>query len=201
MEHWVTQFMEQYGYLGIFIVMVVENLFPPIPSEVVLPFGGYMATRSELETPYVILVSTLGSIVGAVILYAVGTILSMERVLFITDRYGRFLRIKREDIHKSFDWFERYGKWTVFFGRMVPLIRSLISIPAGMSRMNFPLFLVYTAIGSAIWNTLLVVIGAYLGSSWDTITKLVGTYSNIIYVLIAVTVVGTVIWLYSRKAK
>jgi len=199
MEHWVTEIMEQYGYFGIFLVMVVENLFPPIPSEVVLPFGGFIATSSELTIPLVILVATLGSVTGAVILYGIGTILTMDRVMFIVDRYGRIFRIKQKDIVKAFDWFERYGMWTVFFGRMVPLIRSLISIPAGMSRMNFTLFLLYTTLGSVIWNTLLVIIGAALGSQWTTITEMVSVYSNIIYVIIALAGIATLVWLFRRR--
>src|SRR5690606_30130626 len=103
------------------------------------------------------------------------------------------------DIDKAFDWFERYGKWTVFFGRMVPLIRSLISVPAGMSRMNLPLFFFYTTVGSLIWNTLLVCVGAALGNSWTKITEFINVYSNMIYVLIALAVIGTVIWLFRRK--
>ncbi len=199
MEDWVTQIMEQYGYVGIFFIMVVENLFPPIPSEIVLPFGGFVTTYSKLTVPMVIFIATLGSVAGAIILYAVGMVLTMARVEWIIDRYGKWLRIKHKDIHKAFDWFERYGKWTVFFGRMVPLIRSLISIPAGMSRMNMPLFLLYTTLGSIIWNTLLVVIGASLGNNWEVITEKVNVYSNVVYALIAIAAVGVLVWLLRRK--
>lgn len=199
MEHWVTQVMEEYGYLGIFLVMVVENLFPPIPSEIVLPFGGFIATMSELTVPLVIIVATLGSVAGAVILYAAGSVLSMPRVEYIVDRWGRLLRVKRQDVHRAFDWFDRYGKWTVFFGRMVPLVRSLISVPAGMARMNFALFLFYTVIGSLIWNSLLVGIGAALGSSWHKIAALVDVYSNIIYVLLAIAAISVIAWLFGRR--
>lgn len=200
MEHWVTEIMEQYGYWGIFLVMVVENLFPPIPSEVVLPFGGFIATRSAMTVPMVIAVATLGSLVGALILYGIGTILTRARVTFLVERYGKFFRITVKDIDKAFDWFERYGKWTVFFGRMVPLIRSLISVPAGMSRMNMPLFFIYTTVGSLIWNTLLVCIGAALGNSWTKITAFINVYSNMIYVVIALAVIGTLVWLFRRKS-
>lgn len=199
MEQWITQVMEEYGYLGIFLVMVVENLFPPIPSEIVLPFGGFVATMSELTVPLVVAVATLGSIAGAVILYAVGMVLNKPRVHSIVDRWGRWLRIKRQDVDKAFDWFDRYGKWTVFFGRMVPLVRSLISIPAGMARMNFALFLLYTALGSVIWNSLLVGIGAALGSSWRKIAEFVDVYANIIYILLAIAAVSVIVWLFGRR--
>jgi membrane protein DedA with SNARE-associated domain len=199
MEQWVTEMMEQYGYLGLLLVMVIENLFPPIPSEVVLPFGGFMTTRSQLTVPLVIVWATVGSLVGAIILYGLGLVLSKERVLWIVGRWGRWLRIKPQDIEKSFDWFDRYGKWTVFFGRMVPVVRSLISIPAGMARMNMGLFLLYTILGSLIWNTLLVGIGAVLGSSWHRIVDWIGVYSNIIYVVLALIAIGVLVWLFRRK--
>lgn len=192
--------MEQYGYLGVLLVMVIENLFPPIPSEVVLPFGGFMTTRSTLTVPLVILWATAGSVAGAIILYLVGMVLPKERVIRIVNRWGRWFRITEQDIEKSFDWFDRYGKWTVFFGRMVPLVRSLISIPAGMARMNMPLFLLYTILGSLIWNTFLVGIGAVLGNSWQVISHWVDVYSNIVYVILALIVIGVVIWLFRRKS-
>lgn len=201
MEQWVTEMMEQYGYLGLLLVMVVENLFPPIPSEVVLPFGGFMTTRSELTVPLVILWATVGSLAGALVLYALGMVLPKERVLWIVERWGRWLRIKPQDIEKSFDWFDRYGKWTVFFGRMVPLVRSLISIPAGMARMNMALFLLYTVIGSLIWNTLLVSVGAVLGSSWHLIAAWIDVYANLIYAILALIAIGVLVWLFRRKDK
>lgn len=201
MEQWVTDMMEQYGYFGLLAVMVIENLFPPIPSEVVLPFGGFMTTRSQLTVPLVILWATVGSLAGALILYALGMVLPKERVLWIVDRWGRWLRIKPQDIEKAFDWFDRYGKWTVFFGRMVPLIRSLISIPAGMAGMNMTLFLLYTILGSLIWNTLLVGIGAVLGNSWHLIADWIDVYANLIYAVLALAAVGAVIWLFRRKDK
>jgi len=199
MEQWVTDMMEQYGYFGLLAVMVIENLFPPIPSEVVLPFGGFMTTRSQLTVPLVILWATAGSLVGALILYGAGMVLPKERVLWIVDRWGRWLRLKPQDVEKSFDWFDRYGKWTVFFGRMVPVVRSLISIPAGMARMNMGLFLLYTILGSLIWNTLLVGIGAVLGSSWHLITDWIGVYSNILYAVLALLAVAAAVWLFRRK--
>lgn len=199
MEQWVTEMMEAYGYLGLFLVMVIENLFPPIPSEVVLPFGGFWTTQSTLTVPLVILWATAGSLVGALILYAAGMVLPKERVIRIVERWGRWLRVKPQDIEKSFDWFDRYGKWTVFFGRMVPLVRSLISIPAGMARMNMPLFLFYTILGSLIWNTLLVGIGAALGKSWHLIAEWIDVFGNITYVILALIVIGVIIWLFRRK--
>ena len=167
MQSWITDFMEQFGYIGIFLMIALENVFPPIPSEVILPFGGFMTTYTELTVVGVIIASTAGSVVGAVILYGIGLLLDVERLEKIIDRWGHILRVTKEDIHKADAWFDKYGVWTVFFCRMVPLIRSLISIPAGMSNMKFSLFLIFTFFGTLIWNIILVSIGAALGENWE----------------------------------
>ncbi|WP_408009858.1 DedA family protein [Pseudalkalibacillus sp. A8] len=185
MQNWITSFMEQYGYFGIFVMMALENIFPPIPSEVILPFGGFLTTYSTLSMPYVILSATAGSVSGALILYQLGLFLDVARLERIIHRWGNLLRIKKSDIRKADKWFDDYGYWTVLFCRMIPLIRSLISIPAGMSNMKFKLFLLFTTIGTLIWNILLVLIGSALGHSWEKILKFMDIYSSIIYIIIA----------------
>ncbi|TDL35426.1 DedA family protein [Jeotgalibacillus sp. S-D1] len=200
MQEWIMSFMEQYGYLGIFLIIALENLFPPIPSEVILPFGGFMTTNTELTVVGVITASTAGSVIGAMILYGLGLLLDVERLEKIIDRYGKILRVKKADIHKADAWFDKYGIWTVFFCRMVPLLRSLISIPAGMANMPFLLFLVFTTLGTIIWNTLLVVAGAQLGESWEDIIELMDVYSFVIYIALGILAVLFIIW-YVRKSK
>lgn len=185
MKTWITDFMEQFGYIGIFLLLALENVFPPIPSEVILPFGGFMTTTSHLTISGVIFSATLGSVLGAVILYALGRMMSVERMERLIGKYGRFLRVKKEDIRRADAWFDKYGYWTVLFCRMIPLIRSLISVPAGMSGMKLGPFLALTAIGSLAWNVLLVLIGAALGESWHEIGSYMDIYSNVIYVLLA----------------
>lgn len=189
MENWITDFMEQFGYLGIFLLIMVENLFPPIPSEVILTFGGFMTTKSSMNIYGVVAASTLGSVGGAVALYYIGRVLSVKRIERIVEKYGKFLRVEKKDVHKANGWFEKYGAWTVFFCRFIPLIRSLISLPAGMSHMNIWLFLGLTALGTIIWNTVLVVIGASLGESWDSIVGYMDIYSNIVYAILAFLVI------------
>ncbi|AKG73107.1 DedA family protein [Salinicoccus halodurans] len=189
MENWITDFMEQFGYLGIFLLIMVENLFPPIPSEVILTFGGFMTTKSSMNIYGVVAASTLGSVGGAVVLYYIGRVLSVKRIERIVEKYGKFLRVEKKDVHKANGWFEKYGAWTVFFCRFIPLIRSLISLPAGMSHMNIWLFLGLTALGTIIWNTVLVVIGASLGESWDSIVGYMDIYSNIVYAILAFLVI------------
>lgn len=200
MENWITEIMEQYGYIGILLMIALENLFPPIPSEVILTFGGFMTTTTDLTPLGVIVTATLGSIVGAVILYYVGRLLGVERLEKIVDRWGRVLRVKKEDIHKANSWFEKYGYWAVLLCRMVPLIRSLISLPAGMSNMKFVPFLLFTTIGTLIWNTILVLVGAAVGDNWEQIVEFMDVYSNIAYSLIALAVI-VVFVLYIRRAR
>lgn len=201
MENWITQFMEQYGYLGVFLMIALENVFPPIPSEIILPFGGFMTTYTSMTVTGVVIASTAGSVVGAVILYGIGLLLDVERLEKIIDRYGQILRVTKEDIHKADAWFDKYGIWTVVFCRMVPLIRSLISIPAGMSNMKFWLFIVFTTIGTLIWNIILVSIGATLGENWGKITEFIGVYSNIAYAIIGIGMIIFLIYFFNKKRK
>ncbi|WLD92768.1 DedA family protein [Alkalihalobacillus sp. AL-G] len=199
MESWYTDIIEQYGYFGIFFIMAVENLFPPIPSEIVLPFSGFMTTKTHLGFFGVLLAATGGSVFGAIVLYGIGLLIDVENLEKIIDRWGRILRIKKEDIHRADHWFDRYGIWTVFFGRMVPLIRSLISIPAGMTNMGFVTFLIFTTLGTLIWNVLLIGVGAALGESWTKITHYMDLYSNVIYTILVVLFVFGLGWYIKRR--
>lgn len=199
MNSWITNIVEQFGYFGIFIMIAVENIFPPIPSEVVLAFGGFMTTYSSLTIFWVIVVATFGSLMGAVFLYGLGSLMNMKRLENYVSRYGHILRIKEKDIHKSNAWFEKYGYWAVFFGRMIPLVRSLISIPAGMAKMNIWLFLFFTTIGTVIWNTILVFLGAKVGKSWGDIVFYFNEYSNIISFIIVAFVIILLSFSYIRK--
>lgn len=201
MQNWITSFMEQFGYVGIALIIALENVFPPIPSEIVLPFGGFMTTNSSLTIIGVIIAATIGSVLGAVILYGVGRLLDVERLEKIIDRWGHILRIKKEDVHRADAWFDKYGYWTVLFCRMIPLVRSLISIPAGMSNMKFGLFLLFTTIGTVIWNSILVIIGAMLGDNWHRITEFMDIYSSVAYVIIAVVGVAAIVWYVRRNRR
>lgn len=192
--------MEQFGYAGIALVIALENLFPPIPSEVILTFGGFMTTKTHLTVPGVILASTIGSVAGAVVLYLIGLLLEVRRLERIVERWGHVLRVKKEDIHRADRWFAKYRYWTVFFCRMIPLVRSLISIPAGMARMKFGLFLLFTTIGTLIWNTVLVYLGAALGESWESIVHYMDMYSHFTYAVIGLVALA-VLYLYLRRAR
>lgn len=199
MENWITEFMGQYGYLSVFLLIMIENIFPPIPSEIILTFGGFMTTYLEMTIFGVIVVATLGSVAGAIILYGVGKLFHIERLEKVIGRFGHILRVKVEDIHKADSWFNRYGYLTVFFCRMVPLIRSLISIPAGMSDMKFGFFLLYTTAGTLIWNTILVCTGALLGENWENILGFMDLYSNITYAILGVAGIAFIIYWVTKK--
>ncbi len=184
MQEWFFTVMDEFGYLGIMFLIALENIFPPIPSEVVLTFGGFFTTISSLHIVGVILSSTAGSVLGAIVLYLIGMLLNVQRLEKIVEKWGHLLRIKKEDIYKADAWFDKYGYWTIFFCRFIPLIRSLISIPAGMAKMNVTLFLIFTALGTLIWNTILVLLGAYVGESWEDIVYYFDIYANLFYLLI-----------------
>jgi membrane protein DedA with SNARE-associated domain len=198
-ESWITDFMEEFGYLGIFLMIALENLFPPIPSEIVLSFGGFMTTQSDLTVTGVVIASTLGAVVGAIALFYIGRLLDVERLERIVERWGHLLRTDKEDIHKANAWFHRYGIWTVFFCRMVPIVRSLISIPAGMAKMNFPLFLLFTAVGSLIWNMVLVNLGAALGASWSKVLEYMSVYQDIVIVIVGALLIVGAVWFFRRN--
>ncbi|EAD9019527.1 DedA family protein [Listeria monocytogenes] len=189
METWITSIMADFGYIGIFVLIMVENLFPPIPSEIILTFGGFMTTVTSLNVVMVIIVATLGSVVGAILLYKVASYFGKERLTKIVLKYGRILRLKESDIERAENFFLKYGSWAVFLCRMIPLIRSLISIPAGMTKMKMSKFLILTTAGSLLWNTVLIGLGAMLGESWSEIVVFMDSFSTIIYGIIAILVV------------
>lgn len=188
LETWITSIMADFGYIGIFVLIMVENLFPPIPSEIILTFGGFMTTVTSLNVVMVIIVATLGSVVGAILLYKVASYFGKERLTNIVLKYGRVLRLKESDIERAESFFLKYGSWAVFLCRMIPLIRSLISIPAGMTKMKMSKFLILTTAGSLLWNTVLIGLGAMLGESWSEIVVFMDSFSTVIYSIIAVIV-------------
>lgn len=199
MQEWIINIMNQFGYLGIALLIAIENIFPPIPSELILTFGGFMTTYTSMNIWLVVLFATIGSVIGAIILYGVGRLLSPEKLEWVVGKWGHILGLKKEDVKRAESWFIRRGTSAVFFCRFIPLIRSLISIPAGMAHMHMGKFLLYTIIGSAIWNVVLVNLGAFAGDGWERIIKYTDIYSYI-----AVTVLGGigiffVIWILKKR--
>ena len=202
MQDLIIEIMNNFGYIGVFLLITIENVFPPIPSEVILLFGGFMTTYTSMNVIGVIVASTLGSVLGAIILYYIGKILNKERLKkIITSKPGKLLRLKPEDIDKADEWFDTKGNKTVFFCRFIPVIRSLISIPAGMSEMPMKKFLIYTTLGSLIWNAALTIAGSIVGENWTSILKIMDNYSHIIVILLAIIFVIAIIIFYSKRRK
>ncbi len=200
MQEFILTIMEQFGYIGVFLLIAIENIFPPIPSEVILLFGGFMTTYTKLNIVIMIIAATLGSILGAIVLYYIGKIFNKDRLKkIISGKIGKILRLKNSDIDKADKWFDTKGNKTVFFCRFIPIVRSLISIPAGMSEMPMGKFLVYTTFGSLIWNTVLVAIGSIVGENWTSILTIFDTYSSIVVVVIAIIFVICVYLFYRNR--
>jgi len=200
MQEFIISIMNDFGYIGVFILILIENIFPPIPSEVILLFGGFMTTHSTLSVLGVIGVATLGSLVGAIILYYIGKILNKERLKkLVSGKIGKLLRLKEEDIDKADKWFDTKGNKSVFFCRFVPVVRSLISIPAGMSEMPMKKFLVYTIAGSLIWNSVLVILGNRVGEKWKEILIIFENYSHIIWGILIIGIIIGIIYYCKKK--
>lgn len=201
MQEIILSIMNAYGYLGVFLLIMIENVFPPIPSEVILLFGGFMTTYSKLSIVGMIVASTLGSLFGAIVLYYIGKLFNKDRLKkIISGKLGKILRLKASDIDKADNWFDNKGNKTVFFCRFVPLIRSLISIPAGMSKMPILKFIIYTVVGSLIWNVVLIIVGSIVGENWTSILNILDTYSHVVVILLAIIfIVGIYIFYKKRK--
>ncbi|MEO3795444.1 DedA family protein [Nonomuraea sp. B10E15] len=192
MTDWLVGLMESLGAPGAGLAIALENLFPPLPSEVILPLSGFTASRGELGLIEVLVFTTLGSVLGALALYGVGAALGRERTLALA---AKLPLVKTSDIEKTEAWFGRHGRKTVFFGRMIPVFRSLISIPAGVERMPLPIFTALTTAGSLIWNTIFVMAGYLLGEQWSVVETYVGAGS---YVVVGLVVLAILVFIGVR---
>lgn len=195
MENWVIQIIERLGYLGIAFLMFLDNVFPPIPSEIIMPSAGYTASRGQLQIIGVIVAGSLGSILAAAILYALGRKISHAALFRWTDRYGKYLFIQTKDLQIALEWFEKYGHRIVFFGRMIPAVRSLISIPAGMSRMPFWKFMLYSSLGTVIWTTFLAGVGFYFGENQEFMLSIM---HRVGYVILILTIAFFSLWFFKK---
>ncbi|MEU6976383.1 MULTISPECIES: DedA family protein [unclassified Streptomyces] len=180
MAQWINTLMDTLGAPGAGVAVALENLFPPIPSEVILPLAGFAASSGRMNLIAALLWTTAGSVVGALALYAVGALFGRERVVAVA---ARLPLVKVADIERTEAWFARHGTKAVLLGRMVPIFRSLISVPAGVERMPLPLFLALTTLGSALWNTAFVLAGYVLGENWEQVTDYVSVYSKAVLLL------------------
>uniref|UniRef100_A0A7C1XH65 DedA family protein n=1 Tax=Thermomicrobium roseum TaxID=500 RepID=A0A7C1XH65_THERO len=192
MDSWITEILITLGYLGLFLLLVLETVFPPIPSEVILPLAGFLAGRSHLDIRFAVGTATLGSYTGALILYAAGRYGGRSLLL----RYGRWLRLDASKLGTADRWFLRWGPLLVLWGRLVPVARSVVSVPAGTFRMPFWRFSLLTIVGSAVWNTLLIGSGWLLGENWESVVIWVDRYTTIVAGLAAVAGIVLVLLTY-----
>lgn len=192
---WAQDIIQAMGYWGLGFIMFLENVFPPIPSEAVLPMAGWLAFEKEGNFTLwgVTIVGAIGSIAGALVFYGLGHWFGEERVRVLLRRFGKWFLLTESDFDTALDWFERYGEFVIFFGRMVPIVRSLVSIPAGIARMNLGLFNIYTAAGTALWSFLLAWAGYILGQNWGMVMEWVDKYEKVVIVLAVGAVVVFVV--------
>jgi len=187
---WAVGLMEQLGVFGAGLAVALENLFPPLPSEIILPLAGFTASRGDFTLVGAVLATTLGSVVGALALYYLGAIFGRERVRAVADRMPL---LKLSDVDHTEEWFARHGTKAVFFGRMVPIFRSIISIPAGVERMPVLTFVALTTAGSLIWNSVFVIAGYVLGENWMAVEPYAETFQWLVIIAVVIAVVGFVV--------
>jgi membrane protein DedA with SNARE-associated domain len=174
------------GYFGVFLLLFIENIFPPLPSELVAPFCGYAAARGELSLPGMIAAAVLGSMVGQMPWYYAGWLLGRKRIEHLAARHGRWLTVTPHEVARVFRWFDRFGAASVFFGRMIPGIRAVISLPAGIARMHLGKFLAYSLAGTTLWMGGLAYAGYRLGQNWEEVEIYLGPGTKIVVALIIV---------------
>lgn len=196
---WVQDVIEQLGYWGVALLVIIENVFPPIPSEIVLPFAGFVAQRGDASVVLMILAATIGSVIGALVLYYIAAAIGPERLRHFVVRFGKWFGVKESDLTKAEVWFDRRSTTAVLAGRCVPLIRSIVSIPAGFRRMKIVPFIIYTFIGSAVWNIVLIGTGAVLGENWDAIADYISIFQYLVIAGILLLAVRFAITIIKRR--
>lgn len=198
MEQWITETMASLGYLGVGLMMFLENVFPPIPSEAIMPLAGFVAGRGELSLWGVILAGTIGAVLGQYPLYFAGRLLGEHRVRAWADRHGRWVMLRGADIDRASDWLRRRGPWAVCLCRLVPGVRSLISIPAGIARINLVVFTLYSALGITAWGAALAAAGYLLGEHYEKVQSYAGPAGKWVFALVGLVMIG---WIGGRYWK
>lgn len=194
MQDWITNLMDSWGYLGIALLMFLENVVPPIPSELIMPLAGFAATgQGKLSLPLVIAAGTVGSLIGQLPLYYLGKLVGEERLKGWADKYGAWVTVSGDEVTNAKKWFDEHGHKGVIFGRLIPGVRSLLSIPAGMANMNLPKFLLYSLIGTGLWTALLAYLGSLLGKNYEVVSRYIGPVSYVVLGGICLYIVVSVI--------
>ena len=196
MADWITQQISEHGYLALFALMFLENIFPPIPSELIMPFAGYAAAKGDIDPIGAVIAGGAGSLLGALAWYGVGFHLGAERLKSIVGRHGRWLTVSESDVDRAQQWFDRYGDVAVCIGRLIPAVRSVISVPAGLARMGLRRFLLWSSIGTMVWTGLLTGLGYVLGTRF---TEVDAWLKPVAWAIIAIAVSGYLYRLYRSR--
>lgn len=197
----MSHLVETFGYAGLFLVMLIENVIPPIPSEIVLPFAGFQVAEGAMNLPLVVLITTLGGFAGTSLFYYLGKLLGDERVRLLIGRFGRYVLLREADYDEALTLFRNHDSKVVFWARFIPGVRSLISLPAGVAGMSFRRFAVFTLAGTVLWNSALVLAGLFLGSRWERVLVVVDRLEGALWVLLAALVVGWFVWQRNKQAR
>ncbi|NJK50300.1 DedA family protein [Candidatus Gracilibacteria bacterium] len=196
MTEWITRTMESLGYIGIALLMFLENLFPPIPSELIMPLAGFTIAKGNMEFIPAILAGVIGTVLGAFPWYYIGKLVSEERLEHLADKYGKWITVTSKDIKKANEWFNRHGIKAVFFGRLVPGVRTLISLPAGINNMSLVPFILYSTIGTTLWVVFLTATGYLLGDNYELVDEYIGPVSKIVLLSL---IIWFIIWIVRKR--
>lgn len=197
----ISDWIVRFGYWGIIAVTFIENIIAPIPSEFVFPWAGFLAAQGKMNVWMISFAGAIGSLAAALVLYYLGSKFNGPRTRQFVDRYGKYVFISLEDLEKAEGWFEKYGAWTVLIFRVVPLGRTVISVPAGFVKMNVVTFSVLTFIGTFVWSLILTYAGFALGENWDMVSKFLEEYQHIVIYAIGAGAIGFVAWKILGKKK
>ncbi|MDF1512524.1 MAG: DedA family protein [Anaerolineae bacterium] len=189
---WAQDIIRTLGYPGLGLIMFLENVFPPIPSELVLPLAGWLTLEDAAKFSLlgVTIVGAIGSVAGAFFFYGLGKWFDEKRVRYLLQRFGKWFLLSEDDFDVALVWFDRYDEYVIFFGRMIPIVRSLISVPAGLANMHIGKFTLYTAVGTALWSFVLAFAGRLLGENWSMVADFIDQYENIVIIVVIVAVVA-----------
>ncbi len=201
MEQWIIDVITTFGYTGLFLLMLAENLFPPIPSEVIVPVAGIAVGAGKMSLIAVVLVSLAGTLIGNLPWFFLARMLGRDRFVALVSSIGRWFWVKPEDVEMAIDWFSRHGAKAVLIGRFAPGVRTLISVPAGLSDMSFATFLTLSAIGSTVWIGLLLGAGMLLQGNWQLIESILGPIGKVLLVVVALGLFGWVLWRRWRERR
>jgi membrane protein DedA with SNARE-associated domain len=198
LAEWIPNVMNQLGYWGIGLLMFLENLFPPIPSELIMPLAGFTVAKGQMDFIMVVIAGVVGTILGAFPWYYIGKFISEERLEHLADKYGKWISVTSKDIKKANNWFNEHGGKAVFFCRLVPGVRTLISLPAGINNMPLIPFTLYSTLGTTIWVTFLTFLGYKLGDNYELVDEYLGPVSKII---LAIIVIFFILWVVRKQMR